>query len=107
MGYSLFELLILQFGDFICYQTRKDGACSSNYLFLLFDIERRSHLIHDAGKVWLEGSDCLADGIDVPYEDSGIPIVIASGKVLLGCLQVWLFLESLNLVDFIYECWLC
>ena len=58
-------------------------------------------------KVWLEGSDCLADGINVPYEDSGVPIVIASGKVLHGCLQVWLFLESLNLVDFIYGCWLC
>jgi len=50
----------------------------------------------------LEGSDCLADGINVPYEDSGIPIVIACGKVLLGSLQVWLFLESLNLVDFLH-----
>lgn len=28
-------------------------------------------------------------------------------KVLLGSLQVWLFLESLHLVDFIYGCWLC
>ena len=55
----------------------------------------------------MEGSDCLADGIDVPYEDSGIPIVIAGSKVLLGSLQVWLFLESLYLVDFIYGCWLC
>ena len=51
--------------------------------------------------------DSLADGINVPYEDSGIPIVVASGKILLGCLQVWLFLESLNLVDFIYGWWLC
>ena len=65
------------------------------------------YLVHDAGKLRLEGTDCLADGIDVPYEDSGIPIVIASSKILLGCLQVWLFLESLNLVDFIYGCWLC
>ena len=65
------------------------------------------HLIHNAGKIRLEGTDCLADGSNVPYKDSGIPIVIATGKVLLGCLQVWLFLESLNLVDFIYGCWLC
>ena len=72
------------------------------YLFLLFGIERRYHLVHDTGKLRLEGSDCLADGIDVSYEDSGIPIVIASGNVLLGCLQVWIFLESLYLVDFIY-----
>jgi len=50
----------------------------------------------------LEGSDCLADGINVPYEDSGIPIVIAGSKVLLSSLQVWLFLESLNLVDFLH-----
>ena len=79
----------------------------ADYLFLLFGIERRSYLVHDVGKVWLEDSDCLTDGINVPDEDSGIPIVIASGKVLLGCLQVWLFLESLYLVDFIYGCWLC
>ena len=65
---------------------RKEGAISSMML----------------ARFGLEGSDCLADGINVPYEDSGIPIVIACGKVLLGSLQVWLFLESLNLVDFLH-----
>ena len=74
----------------------------ANYFFLLFGIERRSHLVHDVGEIWLEGTDSLTDGIDIPYEDSGIPIVIASGKVLLGCFLVWFFLESLYLVDFIY-----
>lgn len=59
----------------------------ADHLFLLFSIERRCHLIHNAGKIWLKGLDCLADGIDVPYEDSGIPIVIASGKVLLVSTQ--------------------
>ena len=33
----------------------------ADYIFLLFGIERRCHLVHDAGKIWLEGSDCLAD----------------------------------------------
>ena len=40
--------------------------------------------------------------MDVPHEDSGIPIVIAGGKVLLGCLQVWLFLEGFHLIYLVY-----
>ena len=51
--------------------------------------------------------NCLTDGIDVPYEDTGIPIIITSRKILFSCFLVWLFPESLYLVDFIYGCWLC
>ena len=81
------------------------GEESANDFFFFVGVERRCHLIHNAGKIRLEGTDCLADGINVPYEDAGIPIVIASGNVLLSSLQVWLFLESFHLVDFIYGCW--
>lgn len=78
----------------------------ADYLLLLSCIEGRSHLVHDVSKVGLESVNSLADGLDIPYEDTCIPIVIASDKVLLGCLQVRFFLESLHLVDFIYRSWL-
>ena len=77
----------------------------ADYLFLLLGIERIGHFVYDGCELGLEGADGSADGVDVPHEDAGVPIVVASSKVLLGCLQVWLFLESLNLVDFIYGCW--
>lgn len=50
----------------------------------------------------MEGADGSANGVDVPHEDAGIPIVIAGGKVSLGCLQVWLFLEGFHLIYLVY-----
>lgn len=38
-----------------------------DYLLLLFGIVRKCHLIHDADKTRIENSDCLTDGINVPY----------------------------------------
>ena len=73
---------------------------------LIISIEGRSHLVHDARQLRLEGTDSLADGLNVPYEDASIPIVIASGKILFSSLQVWLLLEGFHLIDFIYRCWL-
>ena len=78
---------------------------SANDLFFLVGVKRRCHLFHDGCKLGLEGTDCLADGINVPYEDAGIPIVIASGKIVLGDGEVGLLLEGFHLVDFIYGCW--
>ena len=74
------------------------GEESAYHFFLLVGVEGIGHLIHDGGKVGLEGADGSADGVDVPHEDASIPVVVAGDKVLLGCLMVWLFLEGFHLI---------
>ena len=50
----------------------------------------------------MEGADGSADGVDVPHEDAGIPVVIASREVLLGGGEVGLFLEGFHLIYLVY-----
>ena len=78
------------------------GEESANDFFFFVGVERRCHLVHDAGKLGLEGADGTADGINVPYEDASVPIVIASGKVVLSGGEVGLFLESFHLIYLVY-----
>lgn len=51
---------------------------SAYHFFLIVCIERVGHFVHDGCKVGLEGADGSANGVDVPHEDAGIPIVVAS-----------------------------
>ena len=60
------------------------GEESAYDLFFFVGVERRCHLIHDGCKLGLEGADGSTDGVDVPYEDASVPVVVASGKVVLG-----------------------
>ena len=46
----------------------------------------------------MEGADGSADGVDIPYEDTGVPVVVASREVLLCGGEIGLFLESFHLV---------
>lgn len=52
---------------------------------IVVGIEGGGHFVHNIGKFWLEGADSFADGVDVPYEDAGIPIVVACLDVFLCC----------------------
>lgn len=46
----------------------------------------------------MEGADGSADGVDVPHEDTGVPVVVASREVLLRGGEVGLFLEGFHLI---------
>ena len=46
----------------------------------------------------MEGADGSADGVDVPHEDTGVPVVVASREVLLGGGEVGLLLEGFHLI---------
>ena len=94
-GVDVFRLLHYGIVDTYLLASGEEFA---DYLLLLFGIERRCHLIHDGCEHGLEGADGSADGVDVPYEDAGIPIVVASGKVVLGGGEVGLFLEGFYLI---------
>ena len=50
----------------------------------------------------MEGADCLADGVDVPHEDAGVPVVVAGREVLLGGGEVGLFLEGFHLIYLVH-----
>lgn len=98
-GVDVFRLLHYGIIDADLVAGREELA---NDLFFLVGVKRRCHLFHDGCKLGLEGADCLADGINVPYEDTGIPIVIASGKVVLGGGEVGLLLEGFHLIYLVY-----
>lgn len=82
------------------------GEKSAYYFFFFVGVERRCHLIHDGCELGLEGADGSADGVDVPHEDAGVPIVVASSKVVLGGGEVGLFLEGFYLIYLIHVRWL-
>lgn len=71
---------------------------SAYHFFLLFGVERVCHLVYDGCEVGLEGADGSADGVDVPHEDAGVPILVACGEVVLGGGEVGLFLEGFHLI---------
>ena len=98
-GVDVFRLLHYCIIDTDLVAGREESA---NDLFFLVGVKRRCHLFHDGCKLGLEGSDCLADGINVPYEDASVPIVIASGKVVLGGGEVGLLLEGFHLIYPVY-----
>ena len=50
----------------------------------------------------MEGSDCLANGINIPHEDAGVPVVVAGREVLLGSGDVGLLLEGLHLIYLVH-----
>ena len=68
-------------------------------------VERRCHLVHYGCKLGLEGADGSANGVNVPHEDASVPIVVASGKVVLGGGEVGLFLEGFYIIYLICVGW--
>ena len=75
-------------------------------LFFFVGVERRCHLVHDAGKLGLESADGSTDGVDVPHEDASVPIEVAGGKVVFGGGEVGLFLEGFHLIYLVRVRWL-
>lgn len=50
----------------------------------------------------MEGADGSANGVDVPHEDAGVPIVVACGEVVLGGGEVGLLLEGFYLIYLVH-----
>lgn len=53
----------------------------------------------------MEGADGSTDGVDVPDEDAGVPVVVAGREVLLGGGEVGLFLEGFHLIYLVHVSW--
>lgn len=98
------HLIKVRYGGCPSCRSRSSQTRLARYRFPSTSPSRHSQCL--SSRRW--GSmNCFSDSIDIPNKDSCFPIIITSRKILFGCLHVWLFLESLYLVDFIYVRWLC
>ena len=65
-----------------------------NLLLLGIGIEHGHQRSEDVGNLGLVYAEGIDNRVDIPYEDTCIPIVVVLADILLGCFHIGLLLEG-------------